>query len=65
MSAEATWWCIQNIESIDNERLAIEFLQIMLDLDIIRHISDHMNTYVHGFYLYYFWDIAPSIGNQI
>lgn len=53
VSAECTWWCIQNINDIDNEAQAIKFLQILLDFDIIQHISKYEKTYMHGFYLYY------------
>ena len=69
VSAEATWWCIQNIADIETEADAIAFLQVLLDFNIIRHISkvDKMDkiirkdekdenfekAYIHGFYLYY------------
>jgi hypothetical protein len=68
VSAEATWWCMQNIADIDTEADAIAFLQVFLDFNIIRHISkvDKMEknrkdekeenfekAYIHGFYLYY------------
>ncbi len=53
ISAEATWWCIQNIKDIDVESQANIFLQTMLDFNIIEHISKVEKTYIHGFYLYY------------
>lgn len=62
VSAEATWWCMNNVLGIDSEREAVEFLQHMLDFKIIAHISDNLKTFVHGFYLYYFYDIDPSSG---
>lgn len=62
VSADATWWCMNNIASIDSEREAVDFLQHMLDHRIIMHISDNLKTFVHGFYLYYFYDIDASVG---
>ena len=53
ISAEATWWCMQNVIDIDTESNAIDFLQVMLDFNIIQHISKDEKNYIHGFYLYY------------
>ncbi len=53
ISAEATWWCIQNVDGIETEAQSIRFMQILLDFDIIKHISKFEKTYIHGFYLYY------------
>lgn len=54
ISAEAIWWCIEQINDIDNEVDAIVFMQIMCDFNLIRHISDQrQKIYIHGFYLYY------------
>ena len=64
VSAEATWWAMNNVACIDSERDAVEFLQHMLDFGIIMHISDNLKTFVHGFYLYYFYDIDASIGES-
>ena len=53
ISAEATWWCIEHVNEVDNEADAICLMQIMCDFDLIRHISNQQKIYIHGFYLYY------------
>jgi hypothetical protein len=53
ISSEAVWWCIANIDEIDNESEAIQLIQIMCDFDLIRHINIHQKIFIHGFYLYY------------
>jgi hypothetical protein len=52
-SSEGVWWCIDNIDDIDNEENAILFMQTLLNFDIINHISNQQSTFFHGFYLYY------------
>lgn len=53
LSAEAVWWCTHNITDIENEADAIVFMQVMVDFDLIRHISPLQKVFVHGFYMYY------------
>lgn len=53
ISAECTWWCIQNIQDVNTEEDAIDLLQTMLEFNIIKHINKTENTYIHGFYFYY------------
>lgn len=54
VSAEAVWWCIENISDCITESDAILIMQIMIDFDIIKHISRTQKLFIHGFYLYYF-----------
>lgn len=54
ISAEAVWWCMEHIEDVLCEADAIVFMQILIDFDLVRHISDHFQIiFIHGFYLYY------------
>lgn len=54
ISAEAVWWCLENISELECEADAIVFMQLMSDFDLVHHISDQcQKIFVHGFYLYY------------
>lgn len=54
ISAEAVWWCIEHIEDVVCEADAIVLMQVMIDFDLVRHISDNIQKiFIHGFYLYY------------
>ena len=54
ISADAATWLLKYMDGIDNKTEAIEFLQHLLNENIIRHISKKETKVIHGFYLYYF-----------
>ena len=44
VSAEAVWWCIENVDEVDNEADAIILMQVMCDFDLCRHISNQQKV---------------------